>query len=222
MLQSFTSSADLLGEKSNRAEGILSAANELFLARGYDATSIDDIRQAMGFRSKASIYTHFKSKEDVVEALIQRTAVEMNEFVFQRVQKLQLNFPNAAPINQFTAIARAYIEWGLRHPQQYSFRFLRTQQKRILLGYYDCEKDILAPLYSQFEQLIGYLRNFHPVRDIPDYALLTIMLGIVGRSVIDREHFGELEITEKVEKILDICLSVLLESSADIKKIMAQ
>jgi AcrR family transcriptional regulator len=219
MIQSFTSTANLFGEKSDRAENILAEANKLFLARGYDATSIEDIRLAMGFRSKASIYTHFKSKEDVVEALIQRTAAEMNEFVFQRVQELQEKYPNTEPIDQFRAIGGAYIEWGLRNSEQYAFRFLRTQQKRLLIGYYDCEKDILAPLYAQFKQLIGYLRNFHPVRDIPDQAIFTLLLGIVGRSVIDREEFGDLEIPEKVEKILDVCLAILFESSPDVKKI---
>jgi AcrR family transcriptional regulator len=222
MLQSFTNTTELFGEKSERAENILVVANKLFLARGYDATSIEDIRRAMGFRSKASIYTHFKSKEDVVEALIQRTAAEMNEFVFQKMQELQVNYPNAEPIDQFLAIGGAYIEWGLRNPQQYAFRFLRTQQKRLLIGYYDCEKDILAPLYAQFKQLIGYLRNFHPVRDIPDQALFTLMLGIVGRSVIDRDEFGELEIPEKVAKVLDICLAILLDNSAEVQKIRSK
>src|SRR5258708_39218199 len=48
---------------SHGRDGILQAALQLFSRRGYDATSIDDIRRAAGFKSKASLYTHFKSKE---------------------------------------------------------------------------------------------------------------------------------------------------------------
>lgn len=60
---------------------ILAVALELFTKRGYDGTSIDDIRQAAGFRSKASLYTHFKSKEDVSEALTTHILGQMEEAI---------------------------------------------------------------------------------------------------------------------------------------------
>jgi len=56
-------------------------ALELFTKRGYDGTSIDDIRQAAAFRSKASLYNHFKNKEDVSEALTTRILGQMEEAI---------------------------------------------------------------------------------------------------------------------------------------------
>jgi hypothetical protein len=44
----------------------------------------------------------------------------------------------------------------------------------------------------------------------------------VGRSVIDRDEFGELEIPEKVAKVLDICLAILLDNSAEVQKIRSK
>jgi AcrR family transcriptional regulator len=81
VVQSFSPSQDFCTNKPDRSEEILAAANELFLSQGYDATSIDDIRKACGFRSKASIYSYFKSKEDVAEALVQKTAHELKDFM---------------------------------------------------------------------------------------------------------------------------------------------
>jgi AcrR family transcriptional regulator len=208
-MHSFSPSPKFLVDKPDRSEEILVAANQLFLSKGYDATSIDDIRKASGFRSKASIYSHFKSKEDVADALVQKTAYELKNFIYREMQSLK----TVEPLEQFCVIGRAYIEWALCHPQQYCFRFLRSQQKRLLTGFYDCQEDVLAPLYSQIINLIGNLRQHYPIRELPNAALFTIMLGIVGRAIIDRDEFGDLEMAEKVEQILNMSVAVLMESS---------
>jgi AcrR family transcriptional regulator len=207
-MQSFSPSQDFYTNKPDRFEEILAAANELFLAQGYDATSIDDIRKACGFRSKASIYSYFKSKEDVAEALVQKTASELKEFIYQEIQLMK----TTDPLEQFGIVGRAYIGWALDHPQQYCFRFLRSQQKRLLTGFYDCKEDVLAPLYSQILGLIDSLRSAYPVRNLPNEALFTIVLGVVGRAIIDRDEFGDIEMSEKIDHILSISIAILMES----------
>lgn len=208
-MQSFSSpSQDFCTNKLDRSEGILAVANELFLSRGYDATSIDDIRKVCGFRSKASIYSYFKSKEDIAEAMVQKTAHELKDFIYQKIQLLE----TTDPLEQFGVIGRAYIGWALDHPQQYCFRFLRSQQKRLLTGVYDCKEDVLAPLYSQIVDLIGSLRGAYPIRNLPNEALFTIMLGVVGRAVIDQDEFGDIEMSEKIDHILNMSIAILMES----------
>jgi AcrR family transcriptional regulator len=207
-VQSFSPSQDFYTNKPDRSEEILAAANELFLSQGYDATSIDDIRKACGFRSKASIYSYFKSKEDVAEALVQKTAHELKDFIYQEIQLMK----TTEPLEQFGIVGRAYIRWALEHPQQYCFRFLRSQQKRLLTGFYDCKEDVLAPLYSQIVGLIGSLRGSYPVRNLPNEALFTIILGVVGRAIIDRDELGDIELSEKIEHILSMSIAILLES----------
>ncbi len=54
-----------------RIHQILDAALEAFATDGYAATRIDDIARRAGL-SKGGIYTHFKSKEDIFEALLTR------------------------------------------------------------------------------------------------------------------------------------------------------
>lgn len=51
---------------------ILDAAIDLFLEKGYDNTTIQDIVDALGDLSKGAIYHHFKSKEEIIEAVIPR------------------------------------------------------------------------------------------------------------------------------------------------------
>jgi AcrR family transcriptional regulator len=210
VVQSFSPPQNFYTNRPDRSEEILLAANELFLSQGYDATSIEDIRKACGFRSKASIYSYFKSKEDVAEAMVQKTAHELKDFIYGEIQLLKTD----DLLEQFQIVGNAYIGWALRHPQQYCFRFLRSQQKRLLTGGYDCKEDVLAPLYSQIVALIGGLRANYPVRNLPNEALFTIMLGVVGRAVIDRDEFGDIEIPEKINHILSMSISVLMESPA--------
>lgn len=50
-------------------EKILSVSAKLFIERGYDKTSIQDIIKELGM-SKGAIYHHFKSKEEVLEAIL--------------------------------------------------------------------------------------------------------------------------------------------------------
>lgn len=51
---------------------ILDTAMDLFLKKGYDNTTIQDIVDALGNLSKGAIYHHFKSKEEIIEAVIPR------------------------------------------------------------------------------------------------------------------------------------------------------
>lgn len=57
-------------EKSHTKQTILEAALELFSVQGYEATSISQIADAVGIR-KASLYSHFGSKQELLEALVQ-------------------------------------------------------------------------------------------------------------------------------------------------------
>jgi AcrR family transcriptional regulator len=58
-----------------RREEILEHAMQLFIERGYDATSINHIIGRAGI-SKGAFYHHFESKEDLIEALAARYAQE--------------------------------------------------------------------------------------------------------------------------------------------------
>lgn len=53
---------------------ILDAASSLFLEKGYEKTTIQDIIDELGDLSKGAIYHHFKSKEDIFDAFAKRVA----------------------------------------------------------------------------------------------------------------------------------------------------
>ena len=57
---------------------ILDVAFRLFIEKGYEHTSIQDILDHLGGLSKGAIYHHFKSKEDILVAVIDRMTAESN------------------------------------------------------------------------------------------------------------------------------------------------
>ena len=59
----------------SRRRLILDAASRLFAERGYDATTINDIGDAVGI-SGPGLYRHFPSKRAVLEALLGETVAE--------------------------------------------------------------------------------------------------------------------------------------------------
>lgn len=71
-------------ERNNTKQDILEAALDLFSVQGYEATSISQIADAVGIR-KASLYSHFAGKQDILDSLVQSVLVEYNKHsVFAR------------------------------------------------------------------------------------------------------------------------------------------
>jgi len=60
-----TDSGNVLAEENTTRERILDIALELFTEQGYEKTSLRQIAERLGF-SKAAIYYHFASKEDIL------------------------------------------------------------------------------------------------------------------------------------------------------------
>lgn len=60
-------------------EKILKAAGEVFSQKGFDVATMQDIMEKCGL-SKGAIYHHFKSKEEIMQALGDRMFFENNPF----------------------------------------------------------------------------------------------------------------------------------------------
>lgn len=123
-------------------ERILNAAQHLFLEKGYENTTIQDIVDALGDLTKGAIYHHFKSKEEILDAVGDKMFFENNPFeaVMDRkdlngLQKLQeairLNQSDENRVN--LTIQSIPI----------------TQNPRILVGMIESNRKVLTPYYQK-------------------------------------------------------------------------
>lgn len=60
---------------------ILDVAFRLFMEKGYERTSIQDIIDRLGGLSKGTIYHHFKSKDDILMAVTDRMTAQSNQML---------------------------------------------------------------------------------------------------------------------------------------------
>ena len=60
---------------------ILDVSYRLFMKKGYEHTSIQDIISHLGGLSKGAIYHHFKSKEEILMAVSDRMTEESNQLL---------------------------------------------------------------------------------------------------------------------------------------------
>lgn len=66
----------VIKKAEERKNEILDAADELFGQKGFDGTSTNDILEKVGI-ARGTLYHHFKSKEDIMDALIERYNVRL-------------------------------------------------------------------------------------------------------------------------------------------------
>jgi AcrR family transcriptional regulator len=93
------------GGESTRAR-ILHVALELFAARGFAATSTRELSDRLGF-TKPALYYHFRTKDDLLAALIQPVLDELTALV----TKTPLH-PSAAARRE---VLKYYVEVATRH-----------------------------------------------------------------------------------------------------------
>lgn len=184
---------------------ILQSALQLFSAQGYDAISIDDIRKEAGFKSKASLYTHFKSKEEIASALLEKIILEEDRVLMQAYATA-----SSRPLPQLVAMGRAFLEWGLSHPQEYTFCFVRAQLETLIQGKHATFMERPQPASEQLLlKLLHELRQEYPVRPIADAALLSMTMSLISRAIIDQAAFGTVSAETRVQQIIEVCMTIL-------------
>jgi AcrR family transcriptional regulator len=97
---------------------IQAVAVDLFTEQGYDKTSLREIAERLDV-TKAALYYHFKSKEDIVASLVEDYAAQLDELIaWGRGQ------PRTAPARE--EILRRYVAIVARGRQ--AFRMLHQNQ----------------------------------------------------------------------------------------------
>jgi AcrR family transcriptional regulator len=105
------------GEGERLRDEILAAADELLVATASeDAVSIRAVADAVGV-TPPSIYRHFPDKESLLVAVCLRSFDG-----FAEVMREARNPDD--PVEGLRALARAYVRYGLEHPEHYRIMFM--------------------------------------------------------------------------------------------------
>jgi AcrR family transcriptional regulator len=80
-----------MSKKDNVKEKLIQASIRLFLAKGYAGASTNEIAESAGV-SKGGLYWYFKSKEDIIGAILDRYCDELIEEITKKVNDCRGDF----------------------------------------------------------------------------------------------------------------------------------
>lgn len=96
-------------EKSNTKQEILKEALTLFSTQGFETTTVSQIALAVGIK-KASLYSHFASKQDILDELIDGILKEYDKHsIFTRIDWNDEEYKNSIKDLSVTEIAKTII-----------------------------------------------------------------------------------------------------------------
>jgi TetR/AcrR family transcriptional repressor of mexJK operon len=141
---------------STKAQDVLEAAHELFMAKGYEAASMDAVAKAAGV-SKATVYAHFNSKDELFAAIVTRICGRLTRDIKQVIEA-------GLPLRQaLLGIGERFLE-VLTDPQ-------RVRMFRMVMGQVDRFPELgrvfyrSGPLVMQ-DCLAGYLEQAAAAGDL--------------------------------------------------------
>lgn len=178
---------------------ILDAALDLFSTQGFEATSVSQIADRVGIR-KASMYSHFASKQEILESLMQETMKHYERhtiFFDSRIADQDLN------VKSITEMIVGQIRYIIHEPQIVKGRKMLTVEQ--------FRNPILAELQTKqnytnvmnfFAGLVKKLIEQGKLADNdPEIMAAQLCLPIsVWINLCDREPEREDEVTELIRR----------------------
>jgi len=173
-----------------RKSQIINAAEDVFTQKGFDEARMDDIAEETGL-SKGTLYLYFKSKDDLIIAILDR----MFQSEFRQLKNLNQDEPSAREaIGKMTDLLTRDVLGLLRLiPIVYQFLALAFRNKyvqKILKKYINRYLDILTPIVQR-----GIDSGEFRAVDAREGAVAmgaiiegTLLLWVYDKSLVDPDH----------------------------------
>ncbi|HWG61776.1 MAG TPA: TetR/AcrR family transcriptional regulator [Streptosporangiaceae bacterium] len=146
-------------------ERIQAVALELFAEQGYDKTSLREISQRLGV-TKAALYYHFKSKEDIVASLVEDYFGQIDALIeWAHAQPRTADLPGEILSRYYAIVGDATEVFHMLHQNQAAVSSLAHAKNRSEL--------FRARMHSIVEVLTG-----------PDASLETQLRGAVALASV--------------------------------------
>lgn len=103
-------------ERLDTRQSILATARELFLLKGFEATTIRNIAEKIEY-SPSTIYQHFKDKNEIFYTLHTESFLEL-------VKQMKRSELHENPLEQLIALGKIYIQFAEDNPELYDLMFI--------------------------------------------------------------------------------------------------
>ena len=187
-------------EKMPTKDRILESALTLFSEKGYDGVGVDLIAENAGIKGP-SLYKHFKGKEDILDALIEKA----ESYYQQNFGTAQNPGKTPASMDELVELSLKRIEFTLHDPMIRKVRRMLTMEQfrshRIGLLTTKYNIDIVQNIYRELFRLMienGTMRAGNPEMLAMEFAApISLLIQLYAR-----EPEREREIMERIEEFL--------------------
>ena len=193
-------------ERGNTKQEILEASLDLFSVKGFEATSISQIANAVGIR-KASLYSHFENKQAILDALVKDVLDQYAErSIFAKADWDE--YDGAEDKSALTPDAAAQMILGQIRYILHDPHISKARKMLVLEQFQNSElaklqtKQNYSDVMRYFIGLVKYLiRNGILAEDDPEIMAAELCLPIsTWINLCDREPDREPEVLELVNK----------------------
>lgn len=174
------------GDTRSRIQAV---ALELFAEQGYDKTSLREIAERLGV-TKAALYYHFRTKEDIVGSLFEDFMARIDEVVVWARENAVDYETRADVIRRYSAL--------LAGPGEALIQFVQGNQSAVR----DLEDS--HALFDRFRELAHLLTD-------PDAPLTTQLKNSMALAVLHIGHVGPFQLKATPEERKAAALEVALE-----------
>ena len=180
-------------KKQIKRDQIINASLELFATKGFYATTIPDIADALKM-SAGNIYNYFKSKDILAKEIIRF----ISKYLGAKLQTI--NEMDATTREKTRAIIQIYFETAQKHPEMIDY-FLRIYLSNREIFKEGCEgmvciSEFVTEIMIYFEEGV---RN-GDLRDQDFFSAFGLFMGYIGGMVFLR---GENILTQELDTYVD-------------------
>ena len=180
---------------------ILDAAREIFARDGYENFSMRKLAQHIEY-SPGSIYLHFRNKEELFESLVE----ESFDRLLRALNRLKNGHSQQDPVATLKKGLRAYVDFGLRNPNDYRFAFLLRQSLKQ-------RPYKVHPAFDVMRYLVGRCmdeKRFRPVDvETTSQALWAAIHGVTS-LLIQRPTFPWVARRQLIDQVINHAIDGLM------------
>ncbi|MGH7579403.1 MAG: TetR/AcrR family transcriptional regulator [Gemmatimonadales bacterium] len=167
-------------ERAETRQRILEAAREMFVERGYEATTMRAIAARIEYTPTA-IYHHFRNKEALLAELCALDFKALGA-AFLRIERIE------DPVERLRRCGRVYVEFGLKHPMQYQLMFMTRKPEGVVseLRNADPSEDAYAFLRATCAAAIATGRIRQEYENADELALMawSALHGLLSLTIV--------------------------------------
>ena len=163
-------------DKQRMRERVLDAARELFATYGYEAVTMRKIAERIEYTT-TMIYQHFPDKETLIREIVAHDFQSFGQ-EFRRCAEI------ADPIARILAMAKVFVDFGVRHPNHYRLMFMSppssdVKREDLAAPHSDPAQDVYTFFKAAIEEAMrkGLLR---PELDDPELLVQSLWSGMHG------------------------------------------